>query len=96
MNQFRIESKVYQLLTEDELTRDDDWYLIGSYLEKQSRLKGVEAIYLLKHSKDYQIPAAGSITRARRKIQHDYEHLRGTNYKGKLDREKEFREYYGS
>lgn len=94
MNQKNIESKVLQLLQEDEQARSNDWYLIGKYLEKFStRYKGVEGIYLMKHSKDYRLPSAESITRARRKIQSKHKELRG-NAEYRALEEEEYREYY--
>ena len=79
MNQVKISSRVYQLLTEDEKTRDDDWYLIGRYLEKQSRVDGVAGIYLMKHSKDFNLPSPESISRARRKVQEEHPELKGNS-----------------
>lgn len=87
-----IEKRVRKILEDDAKARDDDNRLMVLYFQSV----GYDADRSFREvMNDKSAPNRESVTRARRKLQEKYEHLRGTKYVRRLraKREKEFREY---
>lgn len=97
-NQLLLENLVYEVLNNNYKARNDDFVLITSVYETlcPDLLKIPFGNLLLDH-KDYGLPTFESITRARRKVQAQFEEL--VSEKTKLKRkqlENEYREFYSN
>lgn len=80
-------------------TRDDDMKLYArACWEDYGSInpKGVNFYTVLYHHDKYKLPNYESITRARRKVQQNEEHLRGSRYKNRQNEERKYRDHYGS
>lgn len=84
---------VKSLLEKYPDTRDDDMKLYATACWK---LKIPDAGFysVTYHHKDYKLPNYESLTRARRKVQQNEEHLRGSRYKNRQNEERKYREQY--
>lgn len=80
-------------------TRDDDMKLYArACWEDYGSInpKGVNFYTVLYHHDKYKLPNYKSITRARRRVQQNEEHLRGNRYKDRKNEERKYRNHYGS
>lgn len=74
-----IEDKVKKVLEESKEAREDDMYLYYKYCQKYKNVGAGEftLIFISKERRNQDgLPAFESVSRARRKIQHDNEYLR--------------------
>ena len=80
-------------------TRDDDMKLYAracwcdANCEAQ---RGSDFYKVLFYHDKYKLPNYESITRARRKVQQNEEHLRGIRYQKRQNEERKYRNHYGS
>jgi hypothetical protein len=95
-----LQEVVKTFLEKREDLRDSDPKLIANVwrkeietlAQKEGALEDMSAlVFLAYYLVPEKISSSDSITRARRKIQQDNEHLRGNNYKERQAQEKEFR-----
>jgi len=95
-----LQEVVKTFLENREDLRDSDPKLIANVwrkeietlAQKKGALEGMSAFdFMAYYLVPEKISSADTITRARRKIQQDNEHLRGKNYKERQAQEKEFR-----
>ena len=74
-----IESEVKAILDKDYRARKDDMYLYYVYCTKYGVLNSkafVQLFYNKNFRKEYNVPVFESVSRARRKLQQEYEYLR--------------------
>ena len=74
-----IENEVKKILEKEPLARKDDMYLYYTYCTKYGVLNSkafVQLFYSKNFRKEYNIPVFESVSRARRKVQQEYEYLR--------------------
>lgn len=74
-----IENEVKKILEKEPLARKDDMYLYYIYCTKYGVLNSkafVNLFYSKNFRKEYNIPVFESVSRARRKLQHENESLR--------------------
>lgn len=92
----KIEPLVKKVLERDEEARNDDFYLIGNvYYNINKNIKNMPFLYVIANHKELGMPSFESITRCRRKLQSEYEHLKASKkmQEIRLDLEQEFIEY---
>ena len=81
----KIEERIVNFLTKFPQLRDSDDRLVANMwaeeLGGQSAVKGISLDLFLRQYANGEITMADSITRIRRKIQHEQPHLRGETYK---------------
>ena len=80
-------------------TRDDDMKLYArACWEDYGSInpKGANFYTVLYHHDKYKLPNYESITRARRRVQQNEEHLRGSRYQKRQNEERKYRDHYGS
>ena len=91
---------VKKLLETYPETRDDDMklYARACWCDKDSIQvpNGMNVYNALFFHELYKLPNYESITRARRKVQQNEEHLRGKRYKNRQNEERKYRDHYGS
>jgi hypothetical protein len=86
--------KVYSLLTNQPELRENDNRLTAVFWAYElglDNLHKMTASELLAKLSKGQLTASDTITRARRKVQEENEGLRGSNYKGRQEKEQEVR-----
>ena len=74
-----IENEVKKILDKDIRARKDDMYLYYTYCTKYGVLNEkafVQLFYNKYFRKEYNVPVFESVSRARRKLQQEYEYLR--------------------
>lgn len=74
-----IENEVKKILEKEPVARKDDMYLYFIYCTKYGVLNSkafVQLFYNKNFRKEYNIPVFESVSRARRKLQQEYEYLR--------------------
>lgn len=74
-----IENEVKKILEKEPLARKDDMYLYYIYCTKYGVLNSkafVQLFYSKNFRKEYDIPVFESVSRARRKLQQEYEYLK--------------------
>ena len=74
-----IENEVKKILEKEPLARKDDMYLYYIYCTKYGVLNSkafVQLFYSKNFRKEYNIPVFESVSRARRKLQQEYEYLK--------------------
>lgn len=74
-----IENQVKKILDKDTRARKDDMYLYYMYCTKYGVLNEkafVQLFYSKNFRKEYNVPVFESVSRARRKLQQEYEYLR--------------------
>lgn len=74
-----IENEVKKILEKEPVARKDDMYLYFIYCTKYGVLNSkafVQLFYSKNFRKEYNIPVFESVSRARRKVQQEYEYLR--------------------
>lgn len=74
-----IENEVKKILDKDIRARKDDMYLYYTYCTKYGVLNEkafVQLFYNKNFRKEYNVPVFESVSRARRKLQQEYEYLR--------------------
>lgn len=74
-----IENEVKKILDKEPVARKDDMYLYFIYCTKYGVLNSkafVQLFYNKNFRKEYNVPVFESVSRARRKIQQEYEYLR--------------------
>ena len=74
-----IENEVKKILEKEPLARKDDMYLYYIYCTKYGVLNEkafVQLFYNKNFRKEYNVPVFESVSRARRKLQQEYEYLR--------------------
>ena len=74
-----IENELKKILEKEPLARKDDMYLYYIYCTKYGVLNSkafVQLFYNKNFRKEYNIPVFESVSRARRKLQQEYEYLR--------------------
>lgn len=74
-----IENEVKKILDKDIRARKDDMYLYYIYCTKYGVLNSkafVRLFYNKSFRKEYNVPVFESVSRARRKLQQEYEYLR--------------------
>ena len=74
-----IENEVKKILEKEPVARKDDMYLYFIYCTKYGVLNSkafVQLFYSKNFRKEYNIPVFESVSRARRKLQQEYEYLR--------------------
>lgn len=74
-----IEKHVKKILDKDTRARKDDMYLYYIYCTKYGVLNEkafVQLFYNKNFRKEYNVPVFESVSRARRKLQQEYEYLR--------------------
>ena len=79
-------------------TRDDDMklYARACWFDDNCKAQPSDGFYKVIYGHDkYKLPNYESITRARRKVQQNEEHLRGNRYKNRQNEERKYRDYYG-
>lgn len=94
-----LQEIIKNFLEKREDLRDSDPKLIANVWRKEiENLNGKDALnkmsaydFLAFYLVQEKISSSDSITRARRKIQQDNEHLRGKNFKERQAQEKQFR-----
>ena len=75
----KIEDEVKSILEREPVARKDDMYLYYIYCTKYGVLNSkafVQLFYNKNFRREYNIPVFESVSRARRKIQQEYEYLR--------------------
>ena len=78
-------------------TRDDDMklYARACWLDDNCNAMSTDGFYKVLYFHDkYKLPNYESITRARRKVQQNEEHLRGKRYKNRKNEERKYRDHY--
>lgn len=95
-NQIKVEEMVYQILSSNPKTRDDDFELVAEfYYRLCPEILNMKFNYVFLGHKEFGLPSFESITRARRKIQSQNESLISRKAKEKrIFLEKEYRDYY--
>lgn len=94
-----LQDVIKNLLEKREDLRDSDAKLIANVWRDEIEMTmGEDALkrmsaysFFAQFLAQEKISSSDSITRARRKIQGDYSHLRGNNYKERKEQETEFR-----
>lgn len=79
--------------------RDDDMKLYAYacwYDANCEAQRGSDFYTVLFYHDRYKLPNYESITRARRKVQQNEEHLRGSRYQKRQNEERKYRDHYGS
>lgn len=74
-----IEKEVKKILDKDTRARKDDMYLYYIYCTKYGVLNEkafVQLFYNKNFRKEYNVPVFESVSRARRKLQQEYEYLK--------------------
>ena len=74
-----IENEVKKILEKEPVARKDDMYLYFIYCTKYGVLNSkafVQLFYNKNFRKEYNVPVFESVSRARRKLQQEYEYLR--------------------
>jgi hypothetical protein len=74
-----IENEVKRILEKEPVARKDDMYLYYIYCTKYGVLNSkafVQLFYSKSFRKEYGVPVFESVSRARRKLQQEYEYLR--------------------
>lgn len=74
-----IENEVKKILEKEPQARKDDMYLYYIYCTKYGVLNSkafVQLFYNKNFRKEYNVPVFESVSRARRKIQQEYEYLK--------------------
>ena len=74
-----IENEVKKILEKEPIARKDDMYLYFTYCTKYGVLNSkafVQLFYNKNFRKEYNIPVFESVSRARRKLQQEYEYLK--------------------
>lgn len=92
----RIEDKVKLILEESEICRNSDNHLFLEYIQRECpELLEYPAVDFQLHYRDFGIPTFDSISRARRKLQAEYEELRGCEdvRRWRAENETQFRRY---
>lgn len=91
----KIEPLVKSILEEDKEARKDDFLLIASVYNRLSNIKGLSFNLVMLGHKELGLPSLETITRARRKLQAEYEYLRADEETEILrtNEETEFRRY---
>lgn len=93
---YKIIETVEKVLENNIDARDDDFILIAEvYDSLRPELVAVPLEYALRNHKAYKLPSFESITRCRRKLQRDYEHLRASKAITAIraDQEQKYREF---
>ena len=91
---------VKSLLEQYPDTRDDDMKLFARacwklHLKDKSVVPADVGFYsAVYHHDEYKLPNYESLTRARRKVQQNEEHLRGSRYKNRQNEERKYRDHY--
>lgn len=86
----RVEVTVLQVLSENENARGDNYVLIYEVLTRMNPdIRGLSFDYVMFNHKKFKLPSFESITRARRKVQAEYENLRPTQAIQKTRKEEE-------
>lgn len=91
-----IERIVHHILYDDKRARNDDWYLYFCVAIKTNpELANKSFAYVMCEAFDK--PVFETVTRARRKLQSQYEDLRPVKETemNRIERQVEFQEYYG-
>lgn len=79
--------------------RDDDMKLYAYACWYDANCEAQRGSYfyqVLCYHDRYKLPNYESITRARRKVQQNEEHLRGSRYQKRQNEERKYRDHYGS
>lgn len=85
---------VKSLLEKYPDTRDDDMKLYARACWKL-RIPSDAGFYsAVYHHDEYKLPNYESLTRARRKVQQNEDHLRGSRYKNRQNEERKYRDHY--
>ena len=74
-----IENEVKKILEKEPVARKDDMYLYFIYCTKYGVLNSkafVQLFYNKNFRKEYNVPVFESVSRARRKLQQEYEYLK--------------------
>lgn len=88
---------VEQILTENPATRDDDMLLYGAFMARFMIVGIDESFYhVCSTAKSRDLPSYESISRARRKVQEQYPHLRGTIRHHRKAEEEVYHDYYST
>lgn len=89
--------KVESLLLKHPILRDDENRLCATYWNIQLKsyglaLESMTALDFLKMMSEKKLTPESTITRARRKVNQDNEETRGKSYKGRKEKEIEYRQ----
>lgn len=86
----QVENTVFNVLSENKNARGNNYVLIYEVLTRiNPNIKGLSFDYVMTNHKKFKLPSVESITRVRRKVQAEHEHLKPTQAMQKIRKEEE-------